>query len=144
MSGKIENRLQRCEERLDALEAAVFVNVGARGRAGIKVTRAVALPENDRDFAALVTAAAQSLAAQGRRFGRNKVFISHVKKDLEEQGYDVGDADRFKHRLVQAHRADHLHLNRADLVEVMDARDVKESETEYLNAKFHFVRLPNP
>ena len=46
---------------------------------------------------------------------------------------------RVQGELVEANRADLLTLSRADLVQVMDPADVRESETTYLNAVFHFV-----
>ena len=47
----------------------------------------------------------------------------------------------FKQRLVEANSKGLLRLSRADLVSAMDPELVAESETRYLNARFHFVRL---
>ena len=44
-----------------------------------------------------------------------------------------------RQKLVEANRANLLTLSRADLVQLMDPADVRESETTYLNATFHFV-----
>ena len=74
-------------------------------------------------------------------FGEDKVFISHVWQAYAEHPERmVREMEAFKSRLVEAHRRDLLTLVRADLVEVMDSRDVAASETAYLNATFHFVR----
>jgi hypothetical protein len=47
----------------------------------------------------------------------------------------------FKNRLVEANQQGLLHLSKADLPEAMDPNDVRESETPYLNAVFHFVLI---
>jgi hypothetical protein len=76
------------------------------------------------------------------RFGDNKVFIAHVWRRLaDEPGVPAMDLPTFKRRLTEANNAGVLTLSRADLVEVMDPTDVRESETRYLNAEFHFVLL---
>lgn len=74
------------------------------------------------------------------RFGDNKVFISHVWRQLQDEPRfaPLGLAG-FKQKLVEANREDRLTLSRADLVQVMDPADVRESEAEYLNAVFHFI-----
>ncbi|MEQ8762913.1 MAG: hypothetical protein RL885_03230 [Planctomycetota bacterium] len=74
------------------------------------------------------------------RFGHDKVFISHVWKRLQPE---LGDSsvDEFKRRLAEANRLGLVSLSRADLVQAMNPDDVRESETEYLNARFHFVRV---
>lgn len=74
------------------------------------------------------------------RFGDNKVFISHLWRQLQDQPQIAPlGLDGFKQRLVEANRENLLTLSRADLVQVMDPADVRESETAYLNAVFHFV-----
>jgi hypothetical protein len=91
-------------------------------------------------FAESVLGAAQATAT-GRWHG-NKVFISHVWKELQRQG--VAGAmtfEDFQGRLIEANRARLLELSRADLVQAMPREDVRASETTYLNASFHFVRL---
>lgn len=76
------------------------------------------------------------------RFGDNKVFISHVWRQLrDEPRFARLGIDGFKAKLVEANRADRLTLSRADLVQVMDPADVRESETAYLNATFHFILI---
>lgn len=91
-------------------------------------------------FAANVRGAAQ--ATPTGRWHDNKVFISHVWDELRRRGADgrmtFGD---FKSRLIEANRAQLIELSRADLVQAMPPEDVAASETPYLNATFHFVRL---
>ena len=73
-------------------------------------------------------------------FGDNKVFVSHVWRQLhEEPGVPPLDLPAFKQRLVEANQAGLLTLSRADLVQVMDPADVRDSEIQYLNATFHFL-----
>lgn len=74
------------------------------------------------------------------RFGDDKVFISHVWRNLQPELRRDG-AELFKRRLAEANRIGLLSLSRADLVQAMDPEDVRESEMEYLNARFHFVRV---
>lgn len=102
-------------------------------------TRPGSLPEDDAAFAARVLSAAKS--SNTGRFGRDKVFISHVVRQLAHEGVAVGDVEAFKARLVSAHRRNLLSLSRADLVEAMRPDDVDASETRYLSATFHFVRI---
>jgi hypothetical protein len=94
-------------------------------------------PKDDGDdlesFARRVNEAAR--AAESGRFGDNKVFISHVHRRIG------GALDDFKARLIEAHRGGLVSLSRADLVEAMDPVDVRESETRYLSATYHFVRV---
>ncbi|MEZ4298671.1 MAG: hypothetical protein R3B70_27220 [Polyangiaceae bacterium] len=97
------------------------------------------MPEEDKAFAARVLAAAN--ASKTGRFGRDKVFISHVVQQLAREGADVGDVEGFKTRLVAAHRRKLLSLSRADMIEAMNPQDVDESETRHLNATFHFVKI---
>ena len=76
------------------------------------------------------------------RFGENKVFISHVWRQLrDEAAIDGLELAPFKRRLVEANREGLLRLSRADLVEAMSPADVEESATAYENATFHFIRL---
>jgi hypothetical protein len=91
-------------------------------------------------FARTVRAAARDCPAG--RFGDNKVFIAHVWRRLrDEPGFPPMDLPAFKQRLTEANNAGLLTLSRADLVQVMDPEDVRESQTRYLNAEFHFVLL---
>lgn len=97
------------------------------------------LPEDEKAFAQCVLAAAR--ASKTGLFGGDKVFISHVLRQLEAEGFAVGEGNAFKERLVATHRSRLLSLSRADLVQAMDPADVEASEARYLNASFHFVRI---
>ncbi|RKH62159.1 hypothetical protein [Corallococcus aberystwythensis] len=72
------------------------------------------------------------------RFGDNKVFISHVWRALQPEW---ADRPAFDAALLEANRAHQLSLGRADLLAVMDPRDVAESEVRSYGASFHFVVL---
>lgn len=91
-------------------------------------------PDTVAAFAERVLAVAR--ASPTGRFGRNKVFISHVWKALQPE---VGSREVFDARLLEANRARHLSLTRADLVTAMDPSDVAESEVHSYGASFHFV-----
>jgi len=89
-------------------------------------------------FADTVKAAARDCPTG--RFGDNKVFISHVWRQLrDEQPFRSMDLPGFKRRLTEANNARLLTLSRADLVQAMTEADVRESETEYLGGRFHFI-----
>jgi hypothetical protein len=98
-------------------------------------------PELDlASFAARVLAAAR--ACRSGRFGDNKVFIAHVWRALQnDPTFPVIDLASFKSRLAEANHARFLDLSRADLVQAMNPADVEQSELQYLNATFHFVRI---
>jgi hypothetical protein len=88
------------------------------------------------------TVRAASRRCSTGRFGDNKLFISHVWRQLrDEPSFRGMDRETFKQRLVEANRANLLTLSRADLVSVMNPEDVRASETHYLNAIFHFILL---
>jgi hypothetical protein len=95
------------------------------------------------DFARRVLDAAR--AARTGRWHDKKVFISHVWQSLRARGDGDGMtfAD-FQRRLIEAHQDRQVSLERADLVEAMPPEDVSASETAYLNATFHFVRIDTP
>ena len=91
------------------------------------------------DFADEVLRAAESCSSG--RFGNDKVFISHVFKELQRQGsLHAASRDGFERRLLDAYNAHRLSLSRADLVEAMPERDVAESEVRSGTAQFHFIR----
>jgi hypothetical protein len=73
-------------------------------------------------------------------FGDHKIFIGHAYRSFlsADAGRTVTLA-RFKDLLVEANHRGLLELARADLVEAMDQQDLRESETRYLNAVFHFL-----
>jgi hypothetical protein len=92
------------------------------------------------NFAETISRAARD--SQLGRFGENKVFISQVWRAFQaREDFDGLSLQEFKERLVAAHRRRLLELSRADLVERMDPREVAESETKYMDATFHFVRV---
>ena len=96
-------------------------------------------PQLER-FAEKVLAAAR--ACETGRFGKGKVFISHAfRKWCELYPAGAPDESTFKRRLTEANREGLLVLTRADLVQAMDPGDVAASETRYLNATFHFIRI---
>ncbi|MBX9584554.1 MAG: hypothetical protein K2X87_29990 [Gemmataceae bacterium] len=91
-------------------------------------------------FAETVKSAARTCPTG--RFGDNKVFISHVWQQLkDEPRFAPLGLAWFKQKLVEANRARLLTLSRADLVEVMDPTDVRDSEASYLGSVFHFVLI---
>jgi hypothetical protein len=94
-------------------------------------------------FAAAALRAARQAPPAGW-FGDNKVFIARAWRQLHSQPGAPGaslDLPAFKQRLVEANREGLLRLSRADLVSAMDPADVRESETRYLNAEFHFILI---
>lgn len=93
-----------------------------------------------KHFAGQVIEAARRCPPAGR-FGENKVFISHIWRQMNHPAREPLDLSRFKQRLLEANRDGLLQLSRADLVEAMDPVDVRESSTVYDNATFHFVRI---
>jgi hypothetical protein len=86
-------------------------------------------------FAEVVLAAARVSPV---RYSPRDVFISGVWRAVQPalQGWTERE---FKAALVECHRKSLLLLARADLVAAMDEREVRASETHYLNATFHFV-----
>jgi len=131
------------EARVERLEKAVF---GGTRRWGPRPSvfddhvdehDRTKLPSDDAELARLVL---HTAAAEKRRWvpGAHGVFISHVIERLQQAGYDA-DPDAVKADLVRLHRAGHITLTRADLVEAMKPEDVEASETRYLNAQFHFI-----
>jgi len=103
----------------------------------------IATPQVELDlpaFAERVKVAAATCTTG--RYGTNKVFVAHVwialQSDSLFQNMSLGE---FKDRLAQANNARLLDLSRADLVQAMDPDDVRQSEVQYLNATFHFVRI---
>jgi uncharacterized protein (DUF2267 family) len=92
-------------------------------------------------FAATVRTLAGKSPPQDR-FHNNKVFIAALwQATQQEPSFPRLSLPEFKQRLVEANSRNLLHLSRADLVQAMDPRLVADSETEYLNATFHFVLL---
>lgn len=108
------------------------------GQAPVPVLREATVPGpamTTATFAEHVLAVARALPPGGR-FGRNKVFISHVWRALEPEW---SSREAFNVALLEANRTRHLSLRRADLVSVMNPTDVAESEIRSHGARFHFV-----
>ena len=90
------------------------------------------------DFANTVLSVARK--ALTGRFGDNKVFISHVWRQLaDEPRFARLGLDGFKAKLVDANRADLLTLSRADLYQELDPVDLNASEITTPAAVFHFI-----
>lgn len=92
-----------------------------------------------------LTAFARAVQEAARRsptgwFGDNKVFIWHVWEQWRRRAPDT-DITVFKERLVQAHQQGLLRLSRADLVDGLNPSDLAASETRYLTATFHYIRI---
>ena len=124
-------------------------NGGARksGPTKPKGVQRVAGPRKDlsgatqAEFAGAVKDEANSLVrsrSKDHRFGGNKVFISALYDRLGGKM----SLETSKSRLVDAHRAGLLSLNRADLVEAMPAGAVNRSQINLFNGRveYHFVR----
>jgi hypothetical protein len=92
-------------------------------------------------FAAQAKAAARTLGKEGR-FGENKVFISHAYRAYAAR-YGAMTLEEFKRRLGLARQSRLIDLSRADLVEAMDALDVKMSTTFHPSGggDFQFIRI---
>jgi hypothetical protein len=73
-------------------------------------------------------------------FGERKVFINHVWRALRQlPRWSELELPSFKQLLVEANQARLLELSRADLPELLNLDDVRESETRQVNAVFHFI-----
>jgi hypothetical protein len=119
-----------------------WISAEAEGKIEIALASGGATARTDDvpTFADTINRAAQD--SQTGRFGENKVFISQIWRAFQARDdFDGWSLAEFKDRLVEAHRRRLLELSRADLVERMDPREVAESETKYLDATFHFVRV---
>lgn len=100
----------------------------------------VAPMPNLDEFARIVLETAR--ATPTGRFGDKMVFISHVWDQLQQNGQDFGLTEQqFKQQLGFANNKLLLRLSRADMAHALDQNDVQRSETQYLNATFHFIRL---
>ncbi len=80
------------------------------------------------------------------RFGDHKVYIAALweRANAEEPALSrLGEAE-FKEKLVAAHRAGWLTLERADFVPAMERARVEASEARYRNAAFHFLVTGDP
>jgi hypothetical protein len=91
-------------------------------------------------FAATVLAAARTCPTG--HWGDNKIFINHVWWQLQQEpNFPRLELAAFKERLNEANQRGLLRLERADLVEAMNPDDVRESETTFLTATYHFILI---
>jgi hypothetical protein len=89
-------------------------------------------------FAATVQAIARTCPAGS--WGENKVFINHVWRQLEQEAnFPRLDLASFKEQLIEAQQRGLLKLERAEMVETMNPGDVRESETTFISATYHFI-----
>ena len=106
---------------------------------------ALSVPEPSPSFDLVEFAETVDRLARGSEtgwFGDNKLFISHAWRLFKaDPNGPALDLPLFKQKLVEANREGLLRLSRADLVSAMNPDDVRESETHYLNAEFHFILL---
>lgn len=91
-------------------------------------------PMTESRFAAKVLRIVRS--DRPKKFG-DKAYIASVWQVGFAADMTLGD---FKKRIVAEHQAGRLELSRADLVAAMDSVQVERSETQHLNATFHFIR----
>ena len=120
------------------LPASESAPVPDAGRDVVSAPRAAVPAEpamTTANFAEHVLAVARALPPEGR-FGSNKVFIAYVWRALQPEW---SSREAFNAALLEANRARHLSLSRADLVSVMNPVDVAESEIRSHGASFHFV-----
>jgi len=147
----LAKRLGACRDDSKELRGAVLrswidqhfqagpIGVGAR----VGTATLAAPPQVELDlptFAERVKTAAGSCTTG--RYGSNKVFVAHVWMALQSDPiFQNMSLAAFKDRLAEANNARLLDLSRADLVQAMNPDDVCQSEVQYLNATFHFVRI---
>lgn len=75
-------------------------------------------------------------------FGEDKIFISHIWQRFKQQPeYANMEETDFKTHLTEANHQGSLSLAQADMIDAMNSDDVRESETRYLNSRFHFLRI---
>jgi hypothetical protein len=74
----------------------------------------------------------------GARFGPNKVWIGRAYDEMKKRDPSL-TPEQFKEKLVEANRAGHLTLSRADLAAHLDQDDVRDSLTTYANSEYHFI-----
>jgi hypothetical protein len=91
-------------------------------------------PMTESRFAAKVLRIVRS--DRPKKFG-DKAYIASVWQVGFAADMTLGD---FKKRIIAEHQAGRLELSRADLVAAMDQVQIERSETQHLNATFHFIR----
>jgi hypothetical protein len=96
-------------------------------------------PPDLATFAARARAAADTVGREGR-YGEKKVFISHAHAAYVKAHGPI-PLPEFKELLGRAVQARHLNMSRADLVEAMDAMDVRSSTMFHpMGMELHFIR----
>jgi hypothetical protein len=112
----------------------------SRGTAPQVLGGAEAAPVLNAHVIEKIRAAARSPST--KRFGDNKAFIASVWRCLsEDPDLESLGEDGFKRLLVEAHQRGDIVLSRADLVAAMDPAEVRASETQHLNATYHFIQI---
>jgi hypothetical protein len=76
------------------------------------------------------------------RFGDDRLLINHAwrqyRRDQRPRGMTL---QSFKLQLLEANRVRLLSLVCADMPSLLDQKDVRDSEIQYLSARFHFLCL---
>lgn len=94
------------------------------------------------DFADVANELAEKAPAEEKFYG-NKAFIEPLwRASQRDETFPFMSLAVFKQKLIEANQKGLLTLGRADMVSEMDPELVKGSETSHLNARFHFVILP--
>ena len=139
-SGKDELRLAALRRWIDRATDPTTTATETETETATEPAHPLALPPDPDAFARRVVEAARE--SPSGRFGGNKVFVIHVWRALgNDPVFAALGLEGFKQRLAEANNARRLDLSRADMVEAMDAEDVRLSEVAYLGARFHFVRI---
>lgn len=96
---------------------------------------ATGLPESPKDFGKEVQSIADDVE---RGYGDNKVFIADAYNAVKDRDPSL-TMEAFKAKLLEAHQAGAIRLERADMVQAMASEDVRQSEISTGNADFHFI-----
>ncbi len=126
-----------------ALRSAVLQSWHARGPLR-SATRATGTPVDAVDGTTDLVAALREIARTEHleRRADRAVFVATLHDALLRRRPDLAvDLESFKARLLDAARAGHARLIRADLVEAMDPALVARSEIRDLHARFHLAIL---
>ncbi len=127
------------DQKRDLLEAAKKQKGQSAAPQATAPQAAPAAPADLPTFAKDVADVAAQTKTGG--FGENKVFISHVFREMQKKQPGL-TAEEFKGRLLEAQQAGLIQLSRADLVGAMNAADVAESSARRGEGEFHFVQSP--
>jgi hypothetical protein len=91
------------------------------------------------NFAEQVKRAART--AKDGWFGPRKLFIHRAWEAWKATSGETADLPAFKQRLLQALRAGHLELSRADFPMGLEDADLQTALTEYGDETYHFITL---